>query len=361
MPPITLLTGATGHVGTALLPRMLGRPDARVLALVRAKDGAHLAARRDRLVAQAGLDADQAGRLELVAGDVAAPGLGLADRAKVVGRVDRILHSAASVRFDMETDEAARQNIQSTTELLALAREIGRLARYDHVSTAYVAGDRFGRVTEQELDEGQGFRNRYEWSKCQAEKAVRAAMAEGLPAAVHRPSIIVGDSQTGETRSFNVLYWPLKLYVRGWWRTFPGSLEALVDVVPVDFVADAIVRLSGDPASLGETVHLAAGDGAPTVGAIMEAVRGWTGGPPLRVVDQGRYRRFVRPLLWPLFQTRRGRAIKRGGDAFMPYFTANPLFDTSRARALLGELEPPPVLAYLERVVRFAMARDFGG
>lgn len=364
MDSTVLLTGATGHIGGALLPRLLADPGTRVLALVRARDPEHLAARLERLRSR--VPEGARARLDAIAGDVSAPGLGLgwADRDRVADEVDALLHNAASVRFDLDEADAIAENVRSTSEVLAIARSLaarGRLSRVDHVSTCYVAGDRRGRVFEHELDQGQGFRNRYEWSKCEAETLVRRAMAEGLPAAVHRPAIVVGDSRTGATESYNVLYWPLKLWARGWWRTFPGAPDALVDIVPVDFVADAITRLRTDPGALGGTFHLAAGDRAATVRELADFVQERLGGPRVRYVDQGRYRRFVRPLIRPLLaRTRRGRAILRGGEVYLPYFTGNPLFDTTQARARLGH-GPPAVFDFLEPVLRYAVERDFGG
>lgn len=362
MPETILLTGATGHVGGALLPRLLARPATRVVVLVRARDAAHLDARRKSLAAGLGAAAE---RLEAVAGDVSAPGLGLhpADRAALIPELTAILHSAASVRFDMDAETAAAENIEATRSMLALAAEAaerGRLERYDQVSTAYVAGDRVGRVYEHERFVGQGFRNRYEWSKCEAEGLVEEAQARGLPTAIHRPSIIVGDSTTGATESFNVIYWPLRLYLSGWWRLFPGSPHCRVDIVPVDFVAEALDRLQADPGTVGGRFHLAVGDGAPTVEEMVGWIRAATGSGAIRYVEQGNYKRYFRPLLKPLFMTKRGAAIRRGGDAFMPYFVQNPLFDTTEAAAALPGLPPPRVRDYIERVVSFAVARDFG-
>lgn len=360
-PPAVLLTGATGHVGQALVPRLAAT--GRVIALIRAKDAAHLAERLAALRRRTGVDA-----LEGVRGDTSEPALGLSseDRARLLDTIDSVLHSAASVRFDQPADNIARQNVAATEAVLALAGELrarGRLRRYDHVSTAYIAGDRTGRVLEDEIDVGQGFRNTYEWSKCQAELKVKAASDAGLPVAVHRPSIVVGDSRTGETEAFNVLYWPLKLYARGWWRTFPGKPETQVDVVPVDWLADAIVGLRARPESLGRRFHLCAGDDAPTVQQVVDRLRPSLGAPPLRYVDQGKYRKWVRPVIKPLVSlTARGRAIMRGGEAYMPYFMGNPLFDTAGTRALLGEAgKPPPFLDYLERIIGFAREKDFGG
>lgn len=358
-----LLTGATGHLGRALLPQLLAGGD-RVLALVRAADDAALA-RREGALRNAHPHAGD--RLVVVRGDVMAQHLGMSetDRQRVASEVNAVVHAAAAVRFDLPAPQAARANVEATQRVLALCVSLaqhGRLRRLDHVSTAYVAGQHRGRFMEEDADIGQQHRNTYEASKLQSELAVRTAMAAGLPATIHRPSIIVGAADTGATSSFNVLYWPLKVYMRGWWRTFPGNADTRVDIVPVDFVAQAMVRLRQMPSSLGCCFHLAAGDDARTVEELVAVVRKVTGGPPLRYVNQDRYRRFVRPLLYPLLAlTARGRAIHRGGNAYMPYFVYNPVFDTARARAALGaQGGPPPVLDYLERIVRFAAAQDFG-
>jgi thioester reductase-like protein len=363
---VILLTGATGQVGTALLPRLLAEPGTRILALVRARDAAHAAERRTQLLTHVAAGTDPA-RLDVVVGDVSRPGLGMsaADRARVESDARSIVHAAASVRFDLPAEKAAAENVGGTTAVLELAIALharGRLLRLDHVSTAYVAGDFSGRFLEENLEVGQGFRNSNEWSKHHSEQLVREHVARGLPVTVHRPSIIVGDSSGGKTQAFNVLYWPLKLYTRGWWRTFPGRQDTVVDVVPVDFVANAVARLRLLPSTLGRTFHVAAGDDARTVGEIAEHVQRITGGPPVRYIDQKLYKRFGRPLVVPfLALTRRGRGIIRGGEAYMPYFVGNPRFDTRQLQDALGaHAKAPPILEYLERVVRYAVDRDFG-
>ncbi len=360
-----LLSGATGHVGTALLPLLLEDPQLRILALVRARDAAHLAERRETLLGWLPEDFDGS-RLDLVRADLAEPNLGMGpeDLERVEGSATSVLHCAASVRFDMPEDTAIQQNMAATEAMLGLARRLadaGRLHRMDHVSTCYVAGDRSGRVLETECDEGQGFRNSYEWSKCQSEKKVRQAQAEGLPVAIHRPSVIVGDSRSGVTRSFNVMYWPLKLYARGWFRSFPGRADCVADIVPVDYVARAMADLRRRPESLGRCFHLAAGDEALSVGELFEPIRSALEGPPLRYVDQRVWRGVVRPLMSPMLLTKRGRAVRRGGNAFLPYFIQNPLFDTSELVDVLGDAaKAPPVTDYIQKVVGFARDQDFG-
>jgi len=361
---VVLLTGGTGQVGAALIPRLLRDPGTRVLALVRARDDAHLEERRRELCSALDRPED-AERLELVRGDLGPDDLGLSarDRERIDAEVTSIVHSAASVRFDLPMAEAQAENVGGTRKMLDIARRLaerGRLRRFDHVSTCYVAGTRRDRAREDECDVGQGFRNSYEASKCEADGVVRAALCDGLPGAVHRPSIIVGDSRTGATRAFNVLYWPLKIYARGWWRWFPGSPETRVDVVPVDWVADVLAALRADARSLGRCFHVAAGDDAPTVEALVARVRETLRGPPLRYVHPRFYRRFVRPLLWPLRLTARGRTIFRGGSVYLPYLEGNPVFDTANLREILGEQgRAPSALDYFERVVRFAVERDF--
>lgn len=365
MSDCVLVTGATGNLGTALIGRLLKDTKTRVLALARARDDQHLAQRRDKMLAVLGGEIDDK-HLGFIYGDVSQPDLGLdqRDREKVTAEVDSIIHAAASVRFDIPRDVAAHQNVQSTEYILALTQQLqerGDFRRLDYVSTCYIAGDRKGRVYEHECDVGQGFRNSYEWSKCQSEEIVREAMDAGLPAAIHRPSILAGDSRSGATRSFTALYWPLKVYARGWWRFLPGKPDALIDVVPLDFVAEAMSRLRADPGSLGGCFHLASGEDAARVEDLALRLQELLDGPPVRYADQRLWRTLVRPLMSSALKLiPHGDKIRRGTDVYMPYFESNPMFDTSNTEKLLGDFKPPPVLAYFDEIVRYACEQDFG-
>ncbi len=340
-----LLTGATGFVGMEVLARVLERTDRDVVALVRAADDAAAQARVDELLRTlvAPASRPRRGRVRALAADLEAPGLGLSPvaRERIAGSISAVVHCAASISFTLPLEEARRINVDGTREVVRLAlqaRERGGLDRFVHVSTAYVAGDRIGRVREQDGDVGQGFRNTYERTKLEAEAVVRAS---GLPAAIVRPSIIVGDSATGWTQAFNVIYWPLQAFARGLFPTVPADPRARVDIVPVDVVADALLSLLQGPVR-GGAFHVVAGDRAPTNAQLATmAAEAFEAEPP----------RFVRPGEDP-------RAEQRAG-ALLPYFRVRCTFDARRARDLLGAT-PPHLEDYFPALMRYAREAQWG-
>ncbi|MCP4247204.1 MAG: NAD-dependent epimerase/dehydratase family protein, partial [bacterium] len=203
-------------------------------------------------------------RVSVVRGDICERQFGLARDAYeiLVERVTHVIHSAATTQFHLPFKCAYDTNYLGTEQVLRFAEQVqsrGRLRGVAYISTAYVCGDRQGFVTESELTCGQGFANSYEETKCLAEVLVQRR-AEHLPLTIFRPSIVVGDSRSGRTITFNVLYVPLKLICRGLVTEMLGEPRATLDVVPVDYVSRAIRQLSLDQERfLGETFHLAAG------------------------------------------------------------------------------------------------------
>jgi long-chain acyl-CoA synthetase len=361
------VTGGTGFLGRHLVAGLRQRGEDVVL-LVRGRDDAEAREKAARALGSLAPEGDGAqARFRVCRGSLDAPDLGLspADRDMVLSSCDRILHCGASVRFDLSWAEAEAVNVGGTRSVLALARERqrrGGLARYDHVGTAFVAGRRTDLVGEEELDGRLGHRNTYERSKFEAEKLVREARGE-IPACIFRPSIVVGDSTRGRTSSFQMIYWPLRMYVSGLWRTCPGHPDAPIDMVPVDFVRDALLHLRTRPESLGRCFHVAAGgQGAITLAQIaQEAGTVFPGCPPLRFVDPASWMRWVHPLLKYLsFGT--PRRIVRRGEFYVPYFTANPRFDNAGLRALLSGsgLEVPSVASYLHRLFEYCRDTDWG-
>lgn len=369
--PRYLLTGATGFLGREVLVRLLARGSP-VLVTTRRRDDETIEAARARLLlvlskTDPGVSAEL---LTVAFGDVTEPELGLSPEAarwlEAGGRDPvQLIHGAAEVRFDLPWPVMHAQNVVGTENVLAFARglaERGRLHRFEHVSTTYVAGDRTDVAGEGEVDVGQTPRNNYERSKLQAEVVVEKARADGLPVTVHRPSIIVGDSRSGRASSYKVLYWPMKVYARGRWRTMFGRRDCAIDVVPVDYVADAMVRLFELPEATGRTFHLAAGhERQSTIGELAGVAEVIFGRGPVRYVDPDLYMRWLRPIVRPILRLLRPDVAERGG-VYLPYFRSNPTFSVTEATRLLAPhgITPPRVLDYFDRIVRFARDSDFG-
>jgi thioester reductase-like protein len=361
------LTGATGFIGMELLARYLERTDRQVYALVRARDDAEAQARLEATVSRMLPDpAGYADRVVAVRGDVTEPSLGMAPRrrAELAEVVGEIVHSAASVSFSLPLAESRAINVDGTRQILRLAELTARrgdgLRRLSYVSTAYVAGDRRGSFGEDDLDVGQRFRNPYEQSKFEAERIVRAHTHK-LPIQVFRPSIVVGEADSGWTPAFNVIYWPLRAFSRGTYSALPARVSAPVDVVPVSYVADAIFELSGRDARSGETYNLAAGDRASTVGELLEMSAAYFGRRAPMAIPAATYRRVVHPVLVRRAEPKRRKAL-RNSEVFFPYFAMRVSYDTWLAQRRLGPagIEVPRLPDYFGRLMDYAVAADWG-
>lgn len=251
-------TGFPGFLGSELLPRVLARaPDAEAVCLVQPR---FLPLARTRAAA---LEADRGlrGRIRLVPGDITASDLGLGDALELRRGVKEIFHLAAVYDLGVEQDLATRVNVEGTGHMLRFARACPALERFHYMSTCFVSGRHPGVFSEADLDVGQRFNNHYEQTKYLAEASVRREMDAGLPASVYRPSVVVGDSVSGETQKFDGPYYVIQWVLRqGRVAVLPvvgDPTRALVNVVPRDFVVDAVAHLSGDPAAAGGVFHLA--------------------------------------------------------------------------------------------------------
>jgi nucleoside-diphosphate-sugar epimerase len=322
-----LVTGGTGFLGGYVIARLVERTGEDVVCIVRGDDPQ---TRLDTGLAPLLGDWDRS-RVRAVSGDLSAGELDV-DMTDVTA----IVHSAADVRFDRPLEDAREINVGGPRRLIELARRAPALERFVHVSTAYVSGTHEGRFHEADLDVGQGFRNTYERTKFEAEQLVRSS---GLPVRVVRPSIVVGESTTGWTSSFNVLYPPLKMFSRGLVRRVPADPKAIVDVVPVDHVADVVLTaLMFDDAP--ETLHAVAGDRAMCA-ADLAALAATSLGQPVPVLELD------------------DSDLPPGGlEVYAPYFTVKSIFDASNVRE--RGLEPRPLPEYLPRLLSFADAARWG-
>jgi long-chain acyl-CoA synthetase len=345
-----LLTGANGFVATQIARYLMKNTEVTLFALVRAnnvEEGARRLARDwwdwPELVDAIG------DRVKVVCGDVCSPRLGLkeTDYVSLVESVTHIIHTAADWRL-VSLDEIRKTNVQGTVNVLELAKEANKnhhFERFAHISTAYVAGGRTGVVSETELTDKFGFFTNYELSKYEGELLVQAAKNE-FPVSIFRPSMVVGDSQTGAIKTFNTLYYPLKLYLTGKRRFMPVSRSLRINVVPVDYVAEAVAKLTFDPEAVGQTFHLVAPyQSLITLKELLEIVQKWAR-TELCV-------KLPRPICIPMsvslmkavirlqrvFQ-RRNRRISDALSALAPYFSENRQFQRTNTDRLLGVYNP---------------------
>jgi thioester reductase-like protein len=362
-----LLTGATGFVGRELLWRLARKPGDWVVCLLRAKDDDDANARLARVLDQARpepLTAEQKARVTAVRGDLTEEELGLApgQRDQLAGTINRVIHGAATVDWATSLETARQINVEGTrrvVELAKLAHARGALRRFDYISTCHVCGRRRGRIEEESLEGSAGFFNYYEESKFQAEQLVRSS---GLPYSTFRLSSVVGDSRTGYSSTFKVMYWPLKMLSRGMAWVVPADRSGIVDIVPVDYVCDALEVLSAEPTERGKTFHLAAGpDYSSTIGELLElGVKSFRVRPPL-LVPPSLFFYTMRPLLYLVTWGKR-REMLRKGRVYVPYFAFRGAFETAQARPVLEQrgLRPPPVQDYFQKLIDYAIASDWG-
>jgi thioester reductase-like protein len=256
------LTGFPGFLGKEILPRLLERNlSTKAICLV-----------QDRFMQQAKfalkeLDEryptiDITGKVELVVGDITDPQLGLGDSYLTYAKkTTDVYHFAAVYDLDVKRELAYKVNVDGTQYMLDFCQKCPKLKRHHYVSTCYVSGNYKGRFREEDLEKGQTFNNFYDETKYHAEVLVKRAMKAGMPTTIYRPAIVTGDSKTGETQKYDGPYFLLKWLMRfpavGIFPTIGKGAKNTMNIVPRDFIIDAITALSGMEKSLGKTYNLA--------------------------------------------------------------------------------------------------------
>jgi thioester reductase-like protein len=350
------LTGATGLLGGEVLARLLrAHPSAQFFALVRD------AARWNETAARLAVPS---GRVTPLPGDLRSPGLGLdaRTRARLRRRVDRTIHLAADVVFSRPLEQARATNVEGTRHLLDVSSAWQGPIGY--VSTAFVAGRRIGRILERDPGGEAGWVNAYEQSKWEAEQLVRES---GRAFTILRSSTIVCDSVEGRVSQLNAVHRALRLFRGGLAPLMPGRETSPVDVVPGDYVADAVARLALRDDVLGETFHLCAGEGAIPLGEMLDLTEHvW------RRDAAWRRRSIARPALcelpvYRLFERSVERAgaprlkqVLRSMSHFVPQLALEKRFDTSGADGALGT-PAPAVRTYWARMLDHLLEHDWAG
>jgi nucleoside-diphosphate-sugar epimerase len=246
------LTGVPGFLGTRLLRSLADQhSDASFGLLVQPK----FEADAQQVVDELGLS----DRATLYPGDITEPDLGLGDQYDDVAEAVTIAcHLAAVYDLSIPRDIGWSVNVEGTRHVLDLLEQSPNLERFGYVSTAYVSGERPGTIYENELVHDAGFKNFYEETKYHAEVLVQDRM-DIIPTMIFRPGIVVGDSQTGETDKFDGPYFVLRALQRlpkYTLMTHIGSGTEPVNLVPVDFVIDAMTHLLAHDDHAGTVFHL---------------------------------------------------------------------------------------------------------
>ena len=249
-----LVTGFPAFTAKRMIQKLLvAEPETRLYVLARDK----FADEASRFVA--GLTGAQA-QAEVLVGDICDMDLGLSSQEyRALSKELTWIHHLAGIYFMGVDDETARRvNVSGTRTVLELARDVSRLERVVHWSTAMVSGNRKGVVYEEDLEAGQKFHNGYERTKYEAEKLVRTAMRH-LPITVVRPGIIVGDSRTGEIDKLDGPYYLMVLIATnasGLRLPLLGRGDAPLHLVPIDYVVDAAWQVARGEGSAGKTFHI---------------------------------------------------------------------------------------------------------
>ena len=342
------LTGFPGFIASRLL-RRLARDDGRFLLLVQPA----FAERAQQEIVSIAQDAGRPiADFAVLSGDITEANLGLSPADLETARTEStiVFHLAAIYDLAVARDLALRVNVEGTRNVNDFARSLSHLRHYHYVSTCYVAGKRTGRILENELRHDAGFRNCYEETKHLAELEVEALKSE-LPLTIHRPAVVCGDSRTGETAKYDGIYYLIH-YLLKWPSVLStlniGNSEVALNLVPVDFVVEAMSTLARDPLAVGKTVQLA--DAQPlSTRELFDSISRCIG---------GRVSRLTLPVALVHTSLMLPLAPKVTGlpHSAVPYFFLKQTYDTAQATALLKPhgIACPPFESYVRTIVEYA-------
>ncbi|UVS77527.1 SDR family oxidoreductase [Actinokineospora sp. UTMC 2448] len=326
------VTGATGFLGRRLVDRLLARPDCGTIhVLVRARSLRKLPAWDERVVP--------------VVGDLCEPGLGL----DLLPPVDHVVHLGAVYDFTAPGADNETVNVVGTANVVNFAAAAGARL-FHHVSSVAVAGDHRGRFTEADFDLGQRHHAPYHATKFAAEKLVREQ--DRVPYRIYRPAAVVGDSRTGEMDKVDGPYYFLPTIAR--LARLPRALPLVLpdlgatNVVPVDYVVDAMAHLMHIDAPSGSTYHLTHNGRQPNT-EVYNAFADALGAPRIAATLPVRL-----PRLRPGPAACATLAEAGIPAEVVPHLDMPTVFDSTRTEeALAGAVTLPPFASYAGRLVRY--------
>ncbi|MEO7970037.1 MAG: SDR family oxidoreductase [bacterium] len=343
------ITGFPGFIASRLLRRLAEGGD-RFLLLVQPALAEQAGRELSAIAEQTGT---QLANFEILPGDITESELGLTqndlERARSESTI--LFHLAAIYDLAVAKDLAMSVNVEGTRNVNSFAQTLTALRHYHYVSTCYVAGKRTGRIFENELRHDAGFRNYYEETKYLAETEVEDLKSE-LPITIHRPAVVCGDSHTGETAKYDGVYYLIN-YLLKWPSLLSnfniGNDDVSLNLVPVNFVVEAMAALATDLSAAGKTLQLADPDPLTTRELFNLIARRLVGKEaritvPARLVESS--------LMLPPSPALSGLP-HRG----VPYFFLKQSYDTTQASQLLAPhgVTCPPFSSYVTTIVDYAM------
>ncbi|MGO8986555.1 MAG: SDR family oxidoreductase [Terriglobales bacterium] len=357
------LTGATGYIGAHVAANLLEQHDATLNLLVRARDPRDAELRlwqafQLHLPFPEFYEYLQA-KIRVFLGDLTSPHFGLApdDYDRLVHTTDSVIHCAASLNRKSEKS-CLNVNLRGTLEVVQLARRsqyYHGLRRFSNVSTVAVAGKRKDEVVveDRSIEWDRSDYDPYARTKKFCEHMVRELLPE-VPLTIFRPSIVLGDSRYPQTTQFDMVR--SFVFLAGL-PVLPFRPNDKIDIVNVDFVADAIstLHLKANPAH--DTYHLSSGTGSQTFRELTRA---------LAAAQNKRSPLFV-PVLEKPFDSVVNILANRQGlvghgaalmKVFLPYLTWNTVFDNTRVTTEMGR-KPVPFSQYSFPLLRFSREHNF--
>jgi nucleoside-diphosphate-sugar epimerase len=303
----------------------------------------------ERIAADKGIPARH---FRILQGDITTENLGMSLPELQAARTETttIFHLAALYDLAVARELGIKINLGGTRNVNTFARSLRNLRRYHYISTCYVAGRRKGLILETELKHQAGFRNYYEESKHLAELEVEALKAE-LPVTIHRPAVVCGDSHTGETAKYDGIYYLIHYLLR-----MPrfvsllniGNRKVSLNLVPVNFVVEALIALSQDEQAVGKTLQLADPQPLTTHELFNEIAR--------EVNQSGSRVTLPAPLVQFSLSLPPSPAITGLPHHSVPYFFIKQTYDTMQAKELLDQhgIFCPSFSSYVNTIVAFA-------
>ena len=362
-----LVTGATGLVGQFLLKDLLLRNEP-LAVVVRNGRKTNAEQRVESIMARWESKLGKSlPRPVVITGDVSKPGLDVADKdiEWLSNHCDRVLHNAAILQFvgEHRAYEPWVTNFEGSKHVVRLARQIGATDLH-YVSTAYVSGVRDGRIMEEELDCGQGFRNDYEASKFEGERWAHANW-DRKHLTVYRPGVIGGDSMTGYTSTYHGIYLYLRLAAMmvqefkhesngGPVRTplvIPIQANKPRNIIAVDWVSSVIAHLLGEPESHGRNFHLTPDNGI-TPRQVIEFCYEYFNSYGCEFHEHDDVNQQLDP---------RNQKLIENMEIYQSYAGSDPVFDNSNLKRWAGHIDCPIIdKAMIHRWLEFGESDNWG-